>query len=45
MEALTISTNNVVMNAVKFMTYNIDTPTSISKGMMMETLKKTHDAW
>jgi hypothetical protein len=40
MEALTISTNNVVANAVKFMANNIDTPTSISKGMMMETLKK-----
>ena len=40
MEALSINTNNVVMNAVQFITNNIDTPTSISKGMMMETLKK-----
>ena len=40
MEALSINPNNVVMNAVKFITNNIDTPTSISKGMMMETLKK-----
>ena len=40
MEALTINTNNIVMNAVKFIKNNIDTPASISKGMLMETLKK-----
>lgn len=40
METLTISTNNVVANAVKFMNNNIDTSTSIGKGMLMETLKK-----
>lgn len=40
MEALSISSSNVVANAVKFMANNIDTPTSIGKGMLMETLKK-----
>jgi hypothetical protein len=40
MEALTINTNNVVINAVKFIKNNIDTPTSIGKGLLMETLKK-----
>ena len=40
MEALAINTNNIVANAVKFIKHNIDTPTSISKGMLMETLKK-----
>ena len=40
MEALTISSSNIAMNAVKFMAKNIDTPTSIGKGMLMETLKK-----
>ena len=33
MEALSISSSNVVTNAVKFMSKNIDTPTSIGKGM------------
>ena len=40
MEALTISSSSIAMNAVKFMAKNIDTPTSIGKGMLMETLKK-----
>ena len=40
MEALSISSSNVVANAVKFMSKNIDTPTSIGKGMLLETLKK-----
>ena len=40
MEALTISSSNIAMNAVKFLAKNIDTPTSIGKGMLMETLKK-----
>lgn len=29
MEALTINTNSIVMNAVKFIKNNIDTPTSL----------------
>ena len=37
MEALTISGSNIALNAVKFMAKNIDTPTSIGKGMLMET--------
>ena len=40
MEALSISSSNVVTNAVKFMSKHIDTPTSIGKGMLLETLKK-----
>ena len=42
MNALTISTNNIVNNIAKALTKSecIDTPTAISKGLILETLKK-----
>lgn len=42
MKALTISTNSIVNNIAKVITKSegIDTPTAISKGLILETLKK-----
>lgn len=42
MKALTISTNSIVNNIAKVLTKSecIDTPTAISKGLILETLKK-----
>ncbi|MCI6392928.1 MAG: SH3 beta-barrel fold-containing protein [Bacteroidales bacterium] len=42
MKALTISTNSIVNNIVKVLSESesIDTPTAISKGLILETLKK-----
>ena len=42
MKALTISTNSIVNNISKVITKSagIDTPTAISKGLILETLKK-----
>lgn len=42
MKALTISTNNIVKNIAKVVAKSecIDTPTAISKGLILETLKK-----
>ena len=40
MEALTINAKNIVSNAIAFANHNIDMPTSISKGALLETLKK-----
>ena len=40
MQALSINNSSVVANAVMFMQHNIDTPTAVSKGMLMESLKK-----
>lgn len=42
MKALTISTNSIVNNIAKVLTKTecIDTPTAISKGLILETLKK-----
>lgn len=42
MKTLTISSNNIVNNIAKVVIKSdgIDTPTAISKGLMLETLKK-----
>ncbi len=42
MKSLTISTNSIVNNIAKVITKSdgIDTPTAISKGLILETLKK-----
>lgn len=42
MKALTISTNNIINNIKKGLTKSecIDTPTAISKGLILETLKR-----
>lgn len=40
MKAIQFNSANVVNAAVKCMSYEMDAPTSISKGMMLETLKK-----
>lgn len=42
MKALTISTNNIMNNITKVIRKSecIDTPTAISKGFLLETLKK-----
>ncbi len=40
MEALVINQNNIVKNAINYINHNVDVPTAISKGAMLETLKK-----
>lgn len=40
MEALVISQNNIVKNAINFVNHNADVPTAIGKGTLLETLKK-----
>ena len=42
MKALTLNTNSIVNNIVKVITKSegIDSPTAISKGLILETLKK-----
>lgn len=40
MKSLIISTNNVAKNSVKFFKSGIDFPTSLGKGVLLETLKK-----
>ena len=40
MKPLQISTKNVANNALRCMNYDMDVATSMSKAMMMETLKK-----
>lgn len=45
MKAIQFNSANVVKSAVKCMSFEMDAATSISKGMMIETLKKKNDAW
>lgn len=40
MKALVINTNNIIENTIKCVHHNIDVPTSLSKGVMLETLKQ-----
>ena len=40
MEALVINQNNIVKNAIDFVSHNADLPTAIGKGTLLETLKK-----
>ena len=40
MEALVINQNSIVKNAIDYINHNMDVPTAISKGAMLETLKK-----
>ena len=40
METLVISQNNIVKNAIDFVSHNADLPTAIGKGTLLETLKK-----
>ncbi|MFK1858950.1 hypothetical protein ACIXFM_11280 [Bacteroides fragilis] len=43
MKAIQFNSNNVITTAVKCMQHDMDEATSVSKGMMAETLKKTYD--
>ena len=40
MKALTINTNNIIMNTVKCVHNNMDIATAMRKGLMLEILKK-----
>lgn len=40
METLVISENNIVKNAIDFVSHNADLPTALGKGTLLETLKK-----
>ena len=40
MKAIRINENSVIIKAIKCMNHEIDVPTSISKGLILETLKK-----
>ena len=40
MKAIQFSSANVIKSAIKCMNFEMDAATSISKGMMIETLKK-----
>lgn len=40
MKTLSINTNNIIKNTIKYSCYNMDIPTSLSKGLMLETLKQ-----
>ena len=40
MKALTINTNNIIVNTVKCVHNNMDIATAMGKGLMLETLKK-----
>ena len=40
MKAIQFNSTNVVKSAIKCMGFEMDAATSISKGMMLETLKK-----
>lgn len=39
MQTLTINTNNIAKNIIKCVSHNMDVPTSLSKGIALETLK------
>lgn len=39
MQTLTINTNNIAKNTIKCVSHNMDVPTSLSKGIALETLK------
>lgn len=40
MKAIKINENNVIINSIRCIQYEIDVPTSICKGLLIETLKK-----
>lgn len=40
MKAIKINENNVIINSIKCIQHEIDVPTSICKGLLIETLKK-----
>lgn len=40
MKTIQISENSVIINSIKCIKHEIDVPTSICKGMLLETLKK-----
>ena len=40
MKAIQINENSVIINSIKCIQHEIDVPTSICKGMLLETLKK-----
>lgn len=40
MKTLSINMDNIIKNTIKYSCYNMDIPTSLSKGLMLETLKQ-----